>query len=148
MDPYTRRRRLKEFRKAPKEKLTQDQWEVIRRRQISTALSRIFDNINPNMEPRNKQYLIDQAADIDPAAIKGKNLEILATALMTGGGTITPQQLNNIPENVPYDEVIAYLLFLQYRTGFVQLSTTDLPVPPDWARTWMPVRLMDPPRIE
>ena len=123
--------------------------EEVYRIQFTSTFSRAVDQLQPNIDPSLRTQVIDSGLRINPAATRGKNIEVLAAAIITilTIQTTTPQTLDTaISEITPVDarasfstEVFLYILFLQeYSYNGVGLADT-----PELHSTWLNTDLAD-----
>ena len=125
--------------------------EQIRYDQVSRAFARAFDQLQPNLDPGRRAQLVNLGVNLDPNSVQGKNIEILATALVLSSGSLGSDRLtpNTYPgllrQIVPNasngfaDEVLLYIAYLQES----QPNGYLLPALPDWTDTWLPVDLVE-----
>ena len=122
--------------------------EVVARDQLKASLIRSIHQINPESIIQNDEQLIGKVLNIPNQWLKGKNMDILAGALLAiGQGHISdPNAFNLIissftkPEDVNNfkQEVLAYIFFLSQINETPLLSSL-----PDWRDTWTPINLIE-----
>lgn len=123
--------------------------EETRLEQLSRSLGRALDQLQPNLDPAMRQQLITRGQMLNAATIKGKNIELLAAALLLHTTPLTPatypaqiQEIAPTANNTVFnDEVLLYLLFLTQ----TQPGNQVLAGAPNWVNTWLPAELADAP---
>ena len=116
---------------------------------LSRAFSNALIRAKGDLPLQIRNNLLTMVVDFEPSIIKGKNLDILAFAmiLLYGSDIVLNPDTYRIEaqklvgnDQIMIDEVLMYIFFLKQ----IDPSGRELPYVPPWANSWMPYDLYDP----
>ena len=123
--------------------------EVVALEQLKSSLSRSIYHLNSEIETSEREKLVGKLTALPQAWLKGKNMDVLAAALLTitQGIALTPEDVDeylgtlNRPEDISnFDqEVLAYIYFL------IEIGESNASIAyfPNWKNTWTPIHLIE-----